>query len=689
MATLVLQAAGSLVGSLFGPWGTAIGSALGAAAGNAIDQQLLAPAQHRQGPQLDATPAMSAEEGKQIPRVYGTARVSTTIIWATRFEETATRERVGGKGIGGKSTNTTYTYATNFAVALCEGPINSIRRVWADGRELDLSDLQWRLHRGTETQAVDELIERKQGTGNAPAYRGTAYLVFEDFQLERFGNRIPQIEVEVIRSVGALENNLKAISIIPGSTEHGLDPRPVRKTEDGETIDVNRHVTFGDTDWNASIDELFAVAPNIEHASLVVSWFGDDLRAGECTVRPGVTERLSSNESTPWSVSGRDRSSQDVRLVSRHAGRAAYGGTPNDASVVRAIEDLKARGVRVTLNPFLLMDVPGDNDLPDPCSESIGQAAYPWRGRITCFPAPGQINTSDQTEGVTEQVDQFVGTASANQFDVSETTVDASSDIEWSYRTFILHYAHLAASVGGIDTFIIGSELRGLTQIRDDAEQFPFVAHLIQLADDVRAILGASTNIVYAADWSEYFGYQPNDGSGDVFFHLDPLWASPNIDAVGIDMYAPLSDWRDEDDKRHANPDSFRHHADLAGFKTQIEGGEGYDWYYANPDDRAARYRTSITDGAHEKPWVFRYKDIRSWWDNEHFERRGGVELSTPTEWVPRSKKIWLMEVGCSALRGGARQPNLFPDSKSSENARPDGVSGALSDAEQRALINA
>ena len=51
--------------------------------------------------------------------------------------------------------------------------------------------------------------------------------------------------------------------------------------------------------------------------------------------------------------------------------------------------------------------------------------------------------------------------------------------------------------------------------------------------------------VTYAADWSEYFGHQPDDGSGDVYFHLDPLWANEEIDFIGIDNYMPLSDWRD------------------------------------------------------------------------------------------------------------------------------------------------
>ena len=56
---------------------------------------------------------------------------------------------------------------------------------------------------------------------------------------------------------------------------------------------------------------------------------------------------------------------------------------------------------------------------------------------------------------------------------------------------------------------------------------YPFVAALAALAADVKTVLGAGTKVTYAADWSEYFGHQPADGTGDVYFHLDPLWASP------------------------------------------------------------------------------------------------------------------------------------------------------------------
>jgi hypothetical protein len=45
--------------------------------------------------------------------------------------------------------------------------------------------------------------------------------------------------------------------------------------------------------------------------------------------------------------------------------------------------------------------------------------------------------------------------------------------------------------------------------------------------------------VSYAADWSEYFGHHP--ANGDVYFHLDPLWASANVDFIAIDNYMKWS----------------------------------------------------------------------------------------------------------------------------------------------------
>ena len=49
---------------------------------------------------------------------------------------------------------------------------------------------------------------------------------------------------------------------------------------------------------------------------------------------------------------------------------------------------------------------------------------------------------------------------------------------------------------------------------------------------------------------------------------------------------------------------------DLDYLRSNIEGGEGFDWFYASAADRAAQDRTPISDGL-GKPWVFRFKDLR------------------------------------------------------------------------------
>jgi len=683
MATILLQAAGAFIGGALGPVGTALGSAAGALAGYLIDRALIDSTRHSEGPRLSGARPFSAEEGAALPRVYGTVRVGGTMIWATRFEEEARTERQGGKG-GPRVT--TYSYFANAAFALCEGPAAGIRRVWADGRELDLDRVELRFYSGSEAQAPDPLVESRQGSGNAPAYRGTAYVVIDRFPLSDYGNRIPQFQFEVMRPAGSLASRVRAVAMIPGSTEYGLSPSVVtRQPSPGEVVAENRHVLHARSDFIASLDELQALCPALEHVALVVAWFGDDLRAGTCTVRPKVTHRDAASLSQHWRVSGIGR--EDAGLVSSHQGGAAYGGTPSDRSVMDAIAEIRARGLKVTLYPFVMMDIPAGNGLTDPWTGTAGQPRYPWRGRITCDPAPGTSGSADKTAAARSQVAAFCGMAEAGAFSVTGDTV-AYSGSDWGYRRLVLHYARLAVAAGGVDAFLLGSELRGLTTLRDGANAFPFVEQLCDLAAQVRTIVGGATRITYGADWTEYFGHQPADGSGDVRFHLDPLWAHPAVDAVGIDCYMPLADWRDGDEAG-INPDGFSHACDPAGLRAAITSGEGFDWYYASGADRLARARTPITDAAYGKPWTFRYKDLLSWWSSLHYDRQGGVESGSPTAWTPRGKPLWLTELGCPAVDKGPNQPNVFPDPKSAESAAPYFSSGGRSDMAARSLIAA
>ncbi len=444
----------------------------------------------------------------------------------------------------------------------------------------------------------------------------------------------------------------------------------------------NIHMDGALSDWTVSMDQLQQVAPGVQAGALVVSWFGTDLRCGECLIRPEVENR--SKRTTPhvWRVAGLDRAS--APLISQLDGSPVYGGTPNDASVIRAIRDLRDRGIACMYYPFIMMDVPPGSGLPDPYGRAE-QPPFPWRGRITCHPAPGSPPSPDGTAAATDQVRAFMGDAEPSDFRLSGDAVIYSGPDEWRYRRFILHQAMLCRAAGGVESFLIGSELRGLTTIRDGVGSYPFVRELIRLAADVKRIL-PDAKIGYAADWSEYFGHHP--GGGEVFFHLDPLWADGNIAFIGIDNYMPLSDWRDgmeHLDARAGWPSIY----DLDYLKANIAGGEGYDWYYASDADRDAQRRTPITDGAYGKDWVWRYKDLVSWWGNHHYDRPGGVEAAEPTPWVPRSKPIRFTEFGCPAVDKGTNQPNVFYDPKSSESALPYYSNGVRDDAIQRQYLAA
>jgi hypothetical protein len=707
MATLVLTVAAAALTEGAAAWVTTLATAAATVAGSYIDARLFGPGPLKQeGPRLDNLQVQASTEGAPIPEIAGRTRLSGQIIWATKFKEVAKTETSGGGGKGGGGTTvqtTTYTYYANFAVGLCEGVIDRVGRIWADGKPLDMSGVTMRVHRGAADQAPDSLIEGIEGTANAPSYRGTAYIVFDNLQITQFGNRLPQLSFEVFRRVSpsdgsGLEDIVQAITLIPGAGERVYDT--VVNTRDlggGATTPENEFAGQDTADWNVALEDLEVSIPNTGTVLLVVGWFGDDLRAGNCTIRPKVEVSNKSTTPNAWKVHTLTRDA--ALVVSTVDGRPAYGGTPSDDSVVRAIRDLKARGFSVVFYPFVFMDIAQGNALPDPWTGDAGQPVYPWRGRVTCDPAPGQPGTADKTSAATGQIGSFFGTAAPSDIAISvngstgAVSTSYSGPAEWSFRRFILHYAKLCAAInsidgGAVDAFLIGSELRSLTTVRDSATNFPAVAKLATLAADVKSILGGGVKVGYAADWSEYNNYNPGDGSGDLFFHLDPLWADGSVDFVGVDLYVPLSDWRDG----NAHLDAIAGAAsiyDLDYLRGNVEGGEDYDWYYADANARDVQDRSAITDGAYGKLWVYRAKDFRSWWLNQHFDRPAGVESGSPTAWTPQSKPIWFTEFGIPSVDKGTNEPNVFYDPKSSESLLPHYSRGTRDDLIQRRGIEA
>ena len=212
MATLVLTAAGNAIG---GP----VGGAIGAAIGQQIDRSIFAP-KGRDGPRLKELDIQTSSYGSDIPAIFGAMRVAGTVIWATDLIE----RRVKSGGGKGRPSTTGYSYSVNMAVALSSRSVQRVGRIWADGNLLRgaggdfKTDTQFRFHEGHADQPLDPLIASAESAGQCPAYRGTGYAVFEDFQLADYGNRIPSLTFEIFER----ENLVPVNAVFAGASDGAI-----------------------------------------------------------------------------------------------------------------------------------------------------------------------------------------------------------------------------------------------------------------------------------------------------------------------------------------------------------------------------------------------------------------------------------------------------------------------------------
>jgi hypothetical protein len=628
MASIVLSSIGAAVGQqVGGPIGAYVGARIGSYVGSSIDNSLFGSGKKMtyNGARLADLAVQSSTYGKMIPAVYGTMRLGGNIIWSQPIKETGSTttssSSSGGKGGGGKSTasSTTYSYSITLAIGICEGPIDEVLRIWADAKQLDLSTLTVRIYKGDETQLPDTLIQSVEGAAFTPAYRGLAYVVFENFEMEDYGNRIPNFTFEVKKKALAtdyngqtLENMITGMVMIPGAGEFVYDTVSETKipgsqvssswVQSGSQLALNTHTPYGKANALVALDQLKATCPNVSWVSVVIAWFGTSMDAGTCTVLPGVEYQTGATTSPgTWSVGGFTRAT--ARLITQVNGGPQYGGTPDDTSLLRYLTELRARGYKIAFYPLMYMDVAGKS----------------WRGDLTGS-AAGVSSFFTKTNG---------------------------------YNAFINRYATLTN--GYVDAFVIGSEMKGLTKVTDSPGNYPAVNQLVSLAASVKSTLGSSVKVTYAADWSEY---HHADGG---WYNMDPLWASPNIDVIGIDAYFPLSD---------APQNGYDVDALIAGWTS----GEGYDWYYSDP---ARTIQASLST-------PYAWKNIAWFWNNTHTNPN-----ATTTAWTPQMKKIWFTEYGFPSIDGAANQPNVFYDPTSSLSAFPYYSKGRVDVVAQRTALTA
>jgi hypothetical protein len=142
MATIVLSAVGAAVGGAIGGGvlglsSAVIGRAVGATIGRVIDQRLMGSGSGVvETGKVDRFRLTGASEGAPVARVWGRTRVAGQVIWATRFREEVTTGGGSGKGAPRQPRTRSYSYSVSLAVALCEGVIARVGRIWADGVEI-------------------------------------------------------------------------------------------------------------------------------------------------------------------------------------------------------------------------------------------------------------------------------------------------------------------------------------------------------------------------------------------------------------------------------------------------------------------------------------------------------------------------------------------------------------------------
>ncbi|MGC0372020.1 MAG: hypothetical protein DGJ47_000724 [Rickettsiaceae bacterium] len=513
----------------------------------------------------DSFSIVKAEYGKPIPLVFGNMRVMGQIIWANRITEkrnifnVSKYLRAQNTTINRQTTN--LNYQASFAMALCEGEIQDIKRVWHHDELVDISNYKYRLYVGDEQQQPDPLIE-SESENQAVAYRGLAYIVFENLPLADFDDMIPNFSFEVTRkpksnNSKSVEDLVESMVIIPGCGEYVYDTK-IQSKQDKKSSSlsaasqINCHNEANIADSIYSLKQMQQVCENVKWVAPVVCWFGQSLNAGDCLIKPAVEFKDKNIAySEDWKVGNYDRkSAYEIRKDEHDI--PVYGGSVNDNSILRYLKKLRSSQLKIMFYPMFFMDVD----------------KKPWRGRLT---------------GSADQVRSF--------FTKKE-----------GYNDFILHYANLVKN--HVDAFIIGSELIGLTKVRR-GNVFPAVEELVKLAKKVKIIMGPRVKISYAADWSEY---HHTEGG---WFNLDPLWSSKYIDFIGIDAYFPVTDTMSS---------NITHDELIKGWSQ----GEGYDYSinhetqekmplseeYAWKNIRHWWENEHINPDSKKTPWVPRSKKI-------------------------------------------------------------------------------
>ena len=120
----------------------------------------------------------TAEYGSTVPEILGTTRISPNVIYYDDFTAHEHRQsQKSGKGGGSRTTTITYTYTVAVILALCEGQVSGIGKMWKDKSlyQYPNGDIGLTLFDGKADQKPWAYVAGKH-PDKALAYPGLAYM---------------------------------------------------------------------------------------------------------------------------------------------------------------------------------------------------------------------------------------------------------------------------------------------------------------------------------------------------------------------------------------------------------------------------------------------------------------------------------------------------------------------------------
>ena len=393
---------------------------------------------------------------------------------------------------------------------------------------------------------------------------------------------------EHAQTTKVVSNAIRAIVLGPGVGEYTYETKLVKNSK-GVALNASRN------DKNIPnildlVNDLQDSYPNLSKISLIVSWYAGSTDIAEAHLAPMVGDKAGPE----WHVGDYTRETAEVTAPGAKA-KPNSSGTPTDRSIIELCSLLNSKGIAVTLYPNIL--------IKDTEMHLQGQMTFRNEEDIKAF---------------------FEG-----------------------YEKFIMHYASLeykgSRLSDSISSIIIGSDMKLLTDYKNQQNEYVAVKQLIKLAAMVRNEVGPKVKISYAANWSEY--QRTDDG----WYNLDALWADRNIDFVGINAYFPLT--TDSSSEKDISPESV-----AQGWKNQ----------------EANNVVESADQSLISKPEIA-IKNIEAWWKKPHENPDGKM-----SSWKPKMKPIVFNEVGFTAIDHTSGDPGKSLGAFSKDKGLPKGSKGKI-----------